>query len=86
MSSETNLVVIHLLFVYETMTSFSKSRTPCFHVEYFILTNILFFFFEIAMIFKLFALKNETFSNYLLLTIFEFQTTMAKGARYLGWV
>ena len=43
MSSETNLVVIHLLFVYETMTSFSKSRNPCFHVEYFILTNILFF-------------------------------------------
>ena len=66
MSSETNLVVIHLLFVYETMTSFSKSKTPCFHVEYFILTNFLFFFFfEIAMIFKLFALENETFlSNF----------------------
>ena len=68
MSSETNLVVIHLLFVYETMTSFSKSRTPCFHVEYFILTNFLFIcfvFFEIAMIFKLFALENETFlSNF----------------------
>ena len=40
-----------------------------------------FIFFEIAMIFKLFALKNATFSNYLLLTIFEFQTTMVKGAR-----
>ena len=84
MSSETNLVVIHLLFVYETMTSFSKSRTPCFHVEYFI-WRTFYFFFEIAMIFKLFALENETFlSNFqtiYFLTIFEFQTTMVKGAR-----
>ena len=44
-----------------------------------------YFFFEIAMIFKLFALENETFlSNFqtiYFLTIFEFQTTMVKGAR-----